>query len=825
MRTRVAVIALLGLGCGGGELTKRLPDETPPVPVIAYPPVARGIRPEASPTSTGTTPTPPGPPPPTGPLCDPEHPYVCDQFTLRVCNPNDGSLVDVAVCSLGCSADRGECDVCTPGTTTDDPSYDPFAGCIDAHTKSICNDARDGFGKAEPCPETAKNCFLGVCTGCKVNADCPASPSTPCSVGTCVQGSCTPAPAAKGKAVTSATTFCDAVSCDGNGGLAHSYTPEFTVVPGIPGSPCTVVVCDGKGKPRVDAKPAGVPVPLGPTTDCLVTLCDGNGNAVPSPAPAGTIDPKGPSGECLVTACDGTGASVPVPSPAGTPLAPTDPCVVRACDATGGIDLSLAPPGTACNDDGQCDANGACVPCTTDADGTTTCGDTIACSSSDVPDAAGVYVATDGDDAAAGTPDAPVATIGAALAKLPAGTGAANVYVALGDYAGATAIGELPRAVVIDGGWTHAGAAWTRACSDRARVTTSASDAPGTPVIRVASSLPVTLRALRVETKDASSSVAAPEHDGESVVGIVFAKATTPAAHRLLAVEIIAHGAGAGGVGGPGEPGIGAVCDVTSACGTGVNGANGPDAPPPAPSESFSPDGAYTPAAAPAGAPGIDGDDGVPGMTQNLACWTGVCSLVGSGGLSACVWTTPPKVELTTQAPGPCGCGGKAGLGGRGGHRGGASLGIVIADTTVSVLARGTKITAGVGGTGGTGGPGGKPAFGSSGAPGASVGCGITTTCDKNECYDPVPDCVTNPFGGCEDTTQWKIVTGEAGPSGGIGGKGGRGADAPGGPSIAVAVHTGAAFLTTASTVAVQGAGGPGAGAAPAGPSVAILSY
>lgn len=805
-------------------MVNRLADETPPVPVVASPPIARGIRPDATATSTGTTPPPPAGTT-TGPFCDPEHPYVCDQFTLRICNPIDGSLVDVAVCSLGCNADRGECDVCTPGSTTDDPSYDPNAGCLDAHTLSICNDARDGFGKAEPCPVTAKNCFLGVCTGCKVNSDCPASAATPCSVGTCVQGSCTPAPAAKGKPVTAESTFCDVVSCDGKGGLAHEYAPDGTPVPGIPGSPCTVVVCDGKGKPRVDPKAAGVPVPLGPTTDCLVTICDGNGNSVPSPAPAGSIDPKGPSGECLVTACDGAGVGVAVPSPEGTPLAATDPCLARACDANGGVAVTPLAVGTSCGDAAQCDENGACLPCTTDVDGTTTCGDTLACSVDDVADPAGLYVATDGDDSAAGTPDAPVATLAAALAKLPSGAATTNVYVALGDYVGAITIGELSAPVIVDGGWTHAGATWTRACSDRARLTNGSGDAAGAPVVHVASSSSVTLRSLTIETRDASASVAAADQDGESVVGIAFAKPAVPVSHRLLGVQVIAHGAGKGGVGGPGEPGVGAICNVTAACGTSENGKAGEDSDPPAPAESFSSGGAYTPAAAPSGAPGANGDDGKPGVSKSLPCWTGFCAMVGSGSFSSCVWTTPPKLEITTQAPGSCGCGGKGGLGGRGGRRGGASIGVVIADTTVSVLARATSITAGVGGTGGIGGPGGAPAAGTSGAPGTSVGCGITTTCAKDECQDPEPKCVFDKFGGCEDTTKWQVVTGQAGPPGGVGGKGGRGADAPGGPSIAVAVRSGAAFLTTASTTITPGAGGLGAGAAPLGPSFATLVY
>ncbi|MFT3921808.1 MAG: hypothetical protein QM778_04675 [Myxococcales bacterium] len=153
------------------------------------------------------------------------------------------------------------------------------------------------------------------------------------------------------------------------------------------------------------------------------------------------VDPQ-PSQECASCSPSEAGVQAPAPSPcdAGDACFPLD----------GG--LQLPPP--------SCDSGSGCVPtdggsivlptpgCDTAADPR----DTPSC----VTEQAGVFVDSTGNDANPGTRDAPLKTIGAALAKR---NGRSRIYLCQGIYAESV---ELTSAVSLHGGfacgsWSHIG--------------------------------------------------------------------------------------------------------------------------------------------------------------------------------------------------------------------------------------------------------------------------------------------------------------------------------------------------------------------------------
>lgn len=161
----------------------------------------------------------------------------------------------------------------------------------------------------------------------------------------------------------------------------------------------------------------------------------------------------------------------------------------------------------------------------------------------------------------------------------------------------------------------------------------------------------------------------------------------------------------------------------------------------------------------------------------------------GAGGMAA--WTNPEnEVLYDGLAGGGGGGGGCGGLGGLGGNQGGASIALVLVNSSMPGVADRNSIVpgpAGAGGAGSTGGVGGQGGTGGTGQQGGS--CGIHK---DSVCSGDVPG------------------SGGIGGQGGQGGAGGGGASGSGGPSIGIALVAGSPDPGGAAVYAgLPGRGGP----------------
>jgi hypothetical protein len=155
------------------------------------------------------------------------------------------------------------------------------------------------------------------------------------------------------------------------------------------------------------------------------------------------------------------------------------------------------------------------------------------------------------------------------------------------------------------------------------------------------------------------------------------------------------------------------------------------------------------------GAPGSTGSGGGGGGAGGMAAWTNISNEILYHGL----------------AGGGGGGGGCAGPGGLGGDQGGASIALVLVDSSMPGVANSNSIVPGPGGTGGsgsTGGMGGQGGAGGTGQQGGSCSMYKDTVCGGD-----VPG------------------SGGTGGQGGQGGAGGGGASGSGGPSIGIALVAG----------------------------------
>jgi hypothetical protein len=362
-----------------------------------------------------------------------------------------------------------------------------------------------------------------------------------------------------------------------------------------------------------------------------------------------------------------------------------------------------------------------------------------------------IFVAPSGSDTNEGTMAAPVATIGAAIAKAQA-NGKSDVYISAGTYTGRV---TLARGISLYGGYAQA-SGWSRSAAHMATI--SATTEIGGRMIAVVGAeitAPTTVDRLTIQTSDAVSA-------GASSYGLHCVRCTA----LTLKNCIVAAGRGAAGSRGPdGPPG-----------GNGVNGNGGGmglcDASPPGaggPGGALSCSGVDVSggrggAGAPAGAnngmtgeagknggggPGAGGPGGDPGGSGARGINGGTVSagMPGGGGmlgmLTGGFWFGMPGADGT---PGPAGRGGGGGGGGggqgcllcvggagnggggggsggcgggpgRGGGAGGGSFGLFLVDSTGILVAGCTVSSAkgGDGGPGGAGGPGGMPGLGQPG--------------------------------------------------------------------------------------------------------------
>lgn len=415
----------------------------------------------------------------------------------------------------------------------------------------------------------------------------------------------------------------------------------------------------------------------------------------------------------------------------------------------------------------------------------------------------GVFVRIDGDDENAGTPDAPVKSLGKAIALATARTDpkTKNVYVCAEAF---TEKVEIQADVTLFGG-LECENGW-RWIGEQKRTTLTAE----------AGTIPLTMHgggSVRMEDIDVLAS-SIPQDDsalfGASSIAAVAEGVTVSLARCTIAAGDAAPGANPrqdtnsatrGGDGNPGEAGcIAAVTaggaeqlndcedDVGDSLGgaggvgqtsNGGNGGNGGDGIPDgsanggpgqttggtscmngrdgAPGASGEPgagamargtrtQGGYT---------GISGDPGLPGITAQGGGGGGGARGVPSSGSSGRSCPDPSAKGASGGSGGAGGCGGK---GGPGGSAGGASIALINLDSTLQL--HDVTLKTGRGGKGGNGAPGQR------GGDGGAGGVGGEAPPDSSDLNNA-----------CN------------GGRGGQGGQGGRGGGGRGGHSIGIAFH------------------------------------
>jgi hypothetical protein len=422
---------------------------------------------------------------------------------------------------------------------------------------------------------------------------------------------------------------------------------------------------------------------------------------------------------------------------------------------------------------------------------------------------AGVFVATAGDDTAAGTQSEPLRTINHAIAVAAASQ--QDVYVSQGIYAEAISLAD---GVDVHGGYEPE--TWVRSSSAEVVIT-------GWPIAVLADGVTVALDDLGIEASG-------PAQIGQSGYGIVARSSTL----TLTNVSIVSGpgGAGgdaastwsapadAGGAGVAGQPGVEhssvLFCDdrpLPAGGGGGSSpadnvGGRGGDAGVGASGGQDGVDGVGPGAGAGGpGAPvetgdgsaGDDGDAGVPGavgaagsgsfamqgyeVTAGLVGGAGDAGSGGGGGGGGGGGTADCDSSGSTGGGG--GGGGAGGVGGGSGGSGGGSFGIYAWASTIS----GTSVAivtadGGAGGAGGAGQPGGA---GGAGGPGG-------------------------PYGGSGEQDDGGM--GAPGGNGGAGGDGGDGGGGAGGPSIGLYLGGGSSYSIDTLAIAYGdgGLGGPSGG-------------
>jgi hypothetical protein len=414
----------------------------------------------------------------------------------------------------------------------------------------------------------------------------------------------------------------------------------------------------------------------------------------------------------------------------------------------------------------------------------------------------GIFVAPTGSDSAAGSPDAPVLTISAGIAKaVPPQV----VVVQVGSYAGAVA---MHAGINVLGGFD---ATWTRGSAGITEIV-----APSPAVTFDGITVATALDTVTVRTPDASvpsASAIAVVVTGSTMIdldNVTIAPGNgAPGAGGTAGLAGLAGGAG--GAGGPGVEHSGDLfCDNNPLPVGGLGGA----------SSCARPGGR-------GGAPGVGGGSGLAGVvgsggtaggvggaTRNPGL-VGAIGLNGGAGLpgigggqqgafSGANYLAANGGSGTAGGPangggggggggggttdcdssgssggggGGGGCGGTAGTAGAGG---GGSFGVIVVNSQVNL--RASAVTGGAGGAGGAGGHGGGGGAGGAGGAGG-------------------------PYGGSND--QDDGGNGAAGGRGGSGGGGGAGGGGGGGPSAAV-VCLGTGTVTIPQSTLTAGAGGPG---------------
>lgn len=417
-----------------------------------------------------------------------------------------------------------------------------------------------------------------------------------------------------------------------------------------------------------------------------------------------------------------------------------------------------------------------------------------------------VFVSPLGDDNASGLREAPLLTLGAALAMASSLEPPRDVYMAAGDYVGPIA---LASGVSLYGGYdaptfSRAAANTTRIEGGRIAVTADAlqddvelalleivaedslvEGEPSIGIFVVSNEALITLTDVVVQAgagsdgENGADGGAQPEDGPDGVSGgggcegstaITCAACAQPSPGPEVFTFVIGGNGGAGGV-----PGLGAVDGQPGE--DGEAGALGGLA------------GLYVVSADPFlmdgltgndGDPGVDGGDGLGGLS-GLDGEDGVSGSDGEGGGGGGGGAGYDSLcDDFGGAGGAGGAGARGGLSGGGGTRGGGSFGVVVIDS--DVVSNGAQLVAGAGGNGGNGGAG---ALGGAGG-------------------EPGPGSLGFDSSG----------NGGAGGKGGDGGDGGHGGGGGGGASVALLLDDDTRVALTATTLltgqAGQGGNGPG---------------
>lgn len=386
-----------------------------------------------------------------------------------------------------------------------------------------------------------------------------------------------------------------------------------------------------------------------------------------------------------------------------------------------------------------------------------------------------IFVATSGNDAAAGTPADPLRTVQAAINRASTDFSKDHVYVSNGSYAGTV---QLANGVSVWGGYSQANG-WARSSANVTTITGGVVSGEGMVGIRaVALALPITVGDLRVVTPNATG-------NGTHNFGV---KTHQVSNLRLERVVITAGSGSAGVAGSTGTGTSGAHAGGNGGAGGAafLGGSDGQDGSGPSGGNGGSGGGTNSNGGGGQhGSGGSSGAHGSPGANllsvNSSGVWTS--SSIGSAG-SYGDWGSAGGGGggggggLFFGNPG--GNGGRGGNGGSSGQGGGSGTGggssFALAASQSTVLATACTLQSGSGGAGGAAGTPRAGVAGSAGVNGQNNGSG---------------------------------GIGGRGGNGGAGGSGGYGAGAGGGHTHAVVIGPGATVTLQSATLSV---GTPGAG-------------
>jgi hypothetical protein len=420
-----------------------------------------------------------------------------------------------------------------------------------------------------------------------------------------------------------------------------------------------------------------------------------------------------------------------------------------------------------------------------------------ACDPSESPGATALFVDVNAPSGGDGSRLHPFAKIADAMSA--ANTLTTRIALAPGRYQ--EAVDFKADGVMLEGGWTVVGTAWTRDCSASARTKTVVASPAPIAVFADSRSKRSGLRTLTVATKPTCGAYA--DGAAESCVGVYVLNGSAP--FVLRDVDVVAGDGGDGALGANGVPGTPGATAGACKCSTGANGADGGTGGNANPGGWGGPRG-FTPGNGKDGVKGGDGQHGTAGGDGKTASCTTTCT----GDTSCLALTCTDTTSTVTSGAGACGCGALAGQPGKGGGGGGASIGVLVSGSSaLQVELHDVSITAASGGDGAPGGASAKGADGSIGLTGPSANC-PSGCVRKTQVGGPC---------GCFNSSSTTLVGGTAGGQGGSAGSSGGGGGGAGGASVAIA-NLGGATVSTDATTTIKlafGAKGKGANGAPDG--------